>query len=388
MALNGTKAFALAKKYTDDTVIGGGALKGKNCTITAITPVEGGNQITFEWTLDDGTVQTDDLYVINGVDGKDGKDGVDGKDGKDGKDGAAVVEVNPIIETGTKIADILVDGETYSIYSPSGGGSSELTQAITAAVAVGGIDIGTNYPIGTSLETILSDMLEPTLYPTFTAPSATLSATGTKLLEKGATLSTTFTASFNRGAITPAYGTDGYRAGVANGYSLNGGTSQSENTWSETVSESQTSYQASVSYDAGEQPKDSKGNDYQSPLPAGSVNTNTISYEFVNAIWANTVDISSIAKLSLVSKSAKQRDMQFPPQTVANPEVFDIPASWTVTAVQVKNDLSGAYEDASAQFTISNVTHDDAGGTSTNYKRYTFNMGFDTGSRTVRVKWS
>ena len=71
-----------------------------------------------------------------------------------------------------------------------------------------------------------------------------------------------------------------------------------------------------------------------------------------------------------------------------HPEVFDIPASWTVTAVQVKNDLSGAYEDAMSQFTVTNVTHNDAAGNAVNYKRYTFNLGYDTGARSVRVKWS
>ena len=118
------------------------------------------------------------------------------------------------------------------------------------------------------------------------------------------------------------------------------------------------------------------------------MNSNTVTYEFVNAIWANTSDITSVAKLALVSKSTKQKDMTFPAQTVANPEIFDIPASWTVTAVQVKNDLSGAWEDASSQFTVTDTTHNDAGGTSTAYKRYTFNMGVGTGSRQIRVKWS
>jgi hypothetical protein len=108
----------------------------------------------------------------------------------------------------------------------------------------------------------------------------------------------------------------------------------------------------------------------------------------VDAIWANTSNIASIAKLALVSKSAGQKDMNFPAQTVANPETFDIPASWTVTAVQVKNDLSGQWEDAASQFTISNVNHDNAAGTSVAYKRYTFNLGYDTGARSVRVKWS
>lgn len=269
-----------------------------------------------------------------------------------------------------------------------GGGSAILTKNIIASVTVGGITSGTTLTAGTPLETIFKNMLNPVAYPTLTGPSATLSATGAKLLEKGDTLDTTMTVAFNRGSINPAYGTSGYRSGAATSYSLNSGTAQSENTFSVIVSESQLTYQAAVSYEAGEQPKDSTGADYSTPLAAGSVNSNTISYEFVDAMWANIAAIGTIAKLSLVSKSAKQRDMTFPAQTVANPEVFDIPASWTVTAVQVKNDLSGAWEDASEQFSITDVTHNDAAGVSVNYKRYTFNMGFDTGSRQVRVKWS
>ena len=269
-----------------------------------------------------------------------------------------------------------------------GGGSSELSEDMTPAIAVGGITAGTTYEEGTSLETIFRDMLEPTLYPTFTAPSATLSGSGSKLLEAGSTLNATLTATFNRGSINPAYGTSGYRSGAATGYILNGGTEQSGNTWSEVVTASNRSFSASVKYSEGDQPKDSKGNDYGSPLPAGSVNTGTVSYEFVDAMYANTSNIGTIAKLSLVSKSTKQRDMNFPAQTVVNPEVFDIPASWTVTAIQVKNDLSGQYEDASSQFTVTDVTHDNAGGVSTAYKRYTFSLGIATGARSVRVKWS
>ena len=130
------------------------------------------------------------------------------------------------------------------------------------------------------------------------------------------------------------------------------------------------------------------GADYNSPLPAGSVNTNTVTYEFVDALWANVSDITTVAKQALVSKSAKQKDFVFPAQTVANPETFDVPASWTVTAVQVKNDLSGQYEDAMSQFTVTNTTHNDAVGNSVAYKRYAFNLGYPTGSRTVRLKWS
>ena len=282
------------------------------------------------------------------------------------------------------------DPETFSWSEiPFGGsGSGSLEDSLTTSVTVGGIASGTTYPANTSFETLFRDMLNPVAYPTLTNPSASLTATGAKLLETGATLNTTMTITLNRGSINPAYGTSGYRAGVATGYSLAGGESQQENTFSITVTSAKTSYQGAASYEAGEQPKDSIGRNYNSPLPAGSVNTNVINYEFVDALWANTSSIATIAKLALVSKSAKQKDFAFPAQTVANPEVFDVPASWTVTAVQVKNDLSGAYEDALSQFTVTDTTHDDAAGNSVAYKRYTFNLGYDTGARSVRLKWS
>lgn len=270
----------------------------------------------------------------------------------------------------------------------AGGGSGSLQQAITAAIDVGGIKTNDSFPVGTSYDSMWDALLNPTLNPTFTNPSATLSGTGDKLLEAGSTLVATITATFIRGSITPAYGTSGYRSGAATDYTLNSGVAQAGNTWSETVSAANRTFSAVVNYDAGEQPKDSKGNNYDSPLAAGSVTTNTVSYEFVDALWANTSNIGTIAKLTLVSKSAKQKDLSFPAQTVANPEVFDVPASWTVTAVQVKNDLSGQYEDASSQFTVTDTTHDDAAGTSVAYKRYTFNLGYGTGARQVRIKWS
>lgn len=69
MALDIT-AYAASKRYTDVTVEGGGAIKGKNCTIDSITPITGGNEVTFKWTLDDGTEQTDTMDVMDGEDGK------------------------------------------------------------------------------------------------------------------------------------------------------------------------------------------------------------------------------------------------------------------------------------------------------------------------------
>jgi len=88
MALTPQKVYAILKKYTDDSIAGGGISAGKNCTIESIDPITGGNRITFQWTLDNGTVKTDTLDVMNGQNGAPGQDGAPGKDGKDGKDGA------------------------------------------------------------------------------------------------------------------------------------------------------------------------------------------------------------------------------------------------------------------------------------------------------------
>ncbi|MCF0131193.1 MAG: hypothetical protein HUJ71_05670, partial [Pseudobutyrivibrio sp.] len=64
--LGAMEVYSLCKKYTDITVIGAGAIKGKNCTIDSITETETGNNVVFKWTLDDGTVKTETMEVEDG----------------------------------------------------------------------------------------------------------------------------------------------------------------------------------------------------------------------------------------------------------------------------------------------------------------------------------
>ena len=279
---------------------------------------------------------------------------------------------------------------TWVDISPSG--SSALTSALTSTVKVGGVDVGTQYPVGEPLEGIIRDILAPTLYPTFTDPSASLSVNGgTSVMEVGSTASKTFTITFNRGTITPAYGTSGYRSGVATKWVIGSGgdvdESESSNVFVRQVDDDHKSFIGEVAYNIGEQPKDSSGNNYDSPYPAGVIVTNTITFEFVDPLYANVLDITQIGKF-LVSKAKKYQVITFPAQTVANPEVFDIPASWTVTAVEVENELSGAWEDAISQFTVTDITHQSLAGDDVAYKRYTFNLGYPTGARNIRVKWN
>lgn len=64
--------LALARSYTKSSLVGLGALRGANCTIKSIVDTPNGSTVTFEWTGNDGSVQTSQLNIENGTDGKDG----------------------------------------------------------------------------------------------------------------------------------------------------------------------------------------------------------------------------------------------------------------------------------------------------------------------------
>ena len=80
--------------------------------------------------------------------------------------------------------------------------------------------------------------------------------------------------------------------------------------------------------------------------------------------------------------------MNFPACTVANPEIFELPADWTIGTITTYNEYTRAWEDISDEFTTSNTTHLDAGGATVNYVRYTFNKGYDMDGRQVKITWT
>lgn len=69
------ETYALAKKYTDDSMQGAGAVAGKPCQIQSITDITGGKRVTFLWVDNSGTSHTSTMDVMNGQDGDDGQDG-------------------------------------------------------------------------------------------------------------------------------------------------------------------------------------------------------------------------------------------------------------------------------------------------------------------------
>ena len=59
--------YALAKKYTDKTVIGLGGLKGAPCKVKSVVKTDGRSVVTLEWKADDGTTETSEVYINDGI---------------------------------------------------------------------------------------------------------------------------------------------------------------------------------------------------------------------------------------------------------------------------------------------------------------------------------
>jgi hypothetical protein len=305
-------AIAAANTYTDETVIGGGAIKGSPCTIKKIEDIEGGHKVTFEWTLADETTRSATMNVMDGAKGKDGDKGDDGRgiksayvneddhfiivyddDTEEDCGEITVIGVNELSELADVELDEPTNGQTLVFNEETGkwengegggGTSAELSDDLTTAISVGGIDSGVTYEKGTPLESLFRDLLEPTLFPSFTNPSASLSYSVDTYYAVGSTVAAKqATVSLNRGSINPAYGTSGYRSGAATKYEISTSGADTEHSDSSTASgafsiptltrstKGNIVVTGKVTYAEGEQPKDSKGNNYSSPLPAGNV---------------------------------------------------------------------------------------------------------------------
>ena len=152
-------AYVLSKSYTDETVVGGGAIKGKNCTVDSITPITGGQRVTFKWTLDDGTVKTGTMDVMNGQQGDPGEPGASGDPGKGIKD-VSIVDNHLII---TYDDDTIEDAGEIS---GGGGGDTSLTRAVTSNLNVGAIPSGTTLPKGTTFTQFAEKLLISEVAPT------------------------------------------------------------------------------------------------------------------------------------------------------------------------------------------------------------------------------
>lgn len=195
------------------------------------------------------------------------------------------------------------------------GGSASLGRNITVAVDVGGIEAGDTFAAGTSYDDIWDALLNPTLYPTYVEPSAVMTYSVDSYYEVGATVpAKTLSFSYDPGSININGTKQNNRAGAAITYeyytmgadSEKIDSSETESTFNVPAITRSTKgtilMKGQVYYDEGPQPKDSKGNNYETPLPAGAVFVSK-TMTFIQAYFYGKSATSTIADFTGLTKS-------------------------------------------------------------------------------------
>ena len=140
---------------------------------------------------------------------------------------------------------------------------------------------------------------------------------------------------------------------------------------------------------------DNKGNNFDSPLPAGISNTRTTRIEGVYPLFATTTDIAILSQLptlySMITPSDIDIDLVAEVGNIK--QTFDIPNVFSsITGIRTLNTTTGDFEyqagsggNGLGKWTTSSVTQIVQGNV-VNYTRYTYN-GVDRGSITIRLEF-
>lgn len=181
-----------------------------------------------------------------------------------------------IIARGLAASLVGADGKLSSDKRPVVSGTSDLS----GFTSIGKLTDPTAIE-GKTAEEILLMMLYGVVSPTLTAPSLSVAllTDDVVIVDKPAQIEGTLT--FDRGSISPAYGTSGFRAGFPTSYIVNGVEEASAATsysfsFLYTPTVGMNEIECVVKYAEGEQPLNSAGVAYDSPLSAGQVTTGIV----------------------------------------------------------------------------------------------------------------
>jgi len=269
---------------------------------------------------------------------------------------------------GSGDTSVSLSGDSIVIYTDAGEQTYNLQSP--SVIPVGGICVGTPL-IGKTAFELFEELLVPELFPNFpfTAPSTTTTLysgvnviPNNALYEIGCPIGViTVCSSFSRGAITPQYcSASPFRSGNANCYVFTGtdvsgsyavtGTSMSCNTLSYTILQgSVNTWGTNTCYDAGVQPKGSKGTDFCTPLSAGQTSTSNRTIIGAYPLFGTCVNLTTLTCVHLCNMAtANCVQITLVPEDGVNKQKFEIPCAWLTSrplvGVQDYNCLNGCWE--------------------------------------------
>ena len=240
-------------------------------------------------------------------------------------------------------------------WQPSKGGSGgSSTFTGTAAIDIGGIKVGDSWD-NAPISDVVNAIINPELFPTFVNPTFSFTSTVNGFKEVGSITDITFNVNFSRGSITPQYSAENnYRSGLPTTYNYNGPVGsevKANNTLTDTktitgysIAIGNNTFSCSVGYSIGTQPKSSKGNDYNTPLPAGTLAAKSVTITGVYPVYNG---IGTLSKIPLQAHGTAIV-VDAPADMVVGGNRFTIqyPNVWSgkTPIVQQENELSKAWD--------------------------------------------
>lgn len=242
--------------------------------------------------------------------------------------------------------DLSVLGGTYT---------SEITDAeLEMPNAVGGIAAGTTVGElkGKTINQMFDDLLFPTINPTYVNPSASIAFKSYAKLQKVGSAGPTednFTTGYNPGAINVNGVKQANRGGALvseNSFIYVNGNAETKELPA-TLALGNTTFKYRASYEAGPQPKDNKGNNYGTPLAAGTVDSSAITVNGTHPYYASTATAGQLTEQPLLTWNASAGQMTTPrfvlqPHSAAAKQMMKFPRK--LTQLQMLNTVSNQME--------------------------------------------
>lgn len=260
------------------------------------------------------------------------------------------------------------------------------------STTLGMLTAGTNIGGLNALE-VLDRAINAELFPVLTGPSHVFTISPSAALQEvGSSHNIVMVGTFNRGSISPQYqSASPFRSGPLDFFEIRGSgmvdpnTNQGSFTLNNyTIVQGANTWNMISQYQQGVQPKGSKGTNFQSPLPSGSLPPTTRTITGVYPIFATTVNISVLTKqalqvhtaditVSLVAEGATKQEVNIPQ------------AHNNIVALQQYNTLSGQWDNIDLGSFTKTLVVINVNGSNINYHKYVHN-GASIGARQLRFK--
>ena len=275
---------------------------------------------------------------------------------------------------------------------------SRLSDDIATVNALGGIPAGTTVAQlkNKTFSQIFDELIFPTVNPTFEAPTASLSlkSTSTPIIQEVGTrgasvpVAASFNIGYNPGAIKIAGVKKQNRGGglkVSESFIYINNAPASREFPTE-IPEGSIIYKYRAAYAQGPQPLDSKGNNYQTPLPAGTVDSNAITINGVYPYFTNKDNNEAFAKLALTTSNTLSA-VKFKAEGPSK-HTFKLPVKYALTKVELLNTLSGKYENYGVDKFIKTTENIEVQGKRVEYAVYTRNDAGFNGESTFNITFN